>query len=251
MAEYGSNFVQGAGTGALAGSAAGPWGALAGGVVGGVAGLIGAYEQEQDENKRKALLRRLEKEYNLTQDKVDELIAEYYANPENFLGSAEDVAAWKEAIGSYDPNSFVYDFDPYSYDKQVEDFLTPYYDDVIDATSAKVQHSAAGAGVGRGTGAANAIAEATARKSDELYRTALQQYNMDKQQSYQEWSGNIQAMQNRLNQLKGATDSKIGNLATLANDYAQQRQNKFSDEIAAQQGRAGGNLQLGSLGLMI
>ena len=56
MASYGSNALQGAGTGAAAGAAFGPWGALAGGVIGLGAGLFTAWEQEQDEKKKQQIL---------------------------------------------------------------------------------------------------------------------------------------------------------------------------------------------------
>lgn len=58
-------------------------------------------------------------------------------------------------------------------------------------------------------------------------------------------------MQQRLNQLKSATDTQINNLGTLANDYTTQRQNQFSDMIASKQNRNNANLQLASMGLMI
>ena len=129
--------------------------------------------------------------------------------------------------------------------------MTPYYDKIIDETTSKVQHSAAGAGIGRGTGAANAIASAATQKEDELYKTALQQYNTDRAQTYSEWSGNIDKMQQRLNQLKSARDTQLNNLGTLANDYTNTRKQQFEDQINSAQQRASGNLQLGSLGLTI
>ena len=252
MSSYGSGIVQGAGTGALAGGmAAGPYGAIIGGSLGALAGIFGAYEQEQDAERKRALLNKAMREFNLTQDEVDGLLDEYYANPDNFLGTKEDVDAYRSAVGAYSPEDYVYDFDEFSYDKDVDDFVNPYYDKIINDTSRKIQHSAAGAGVGRGTGAATAIAQGVAEKEDQLYNTALNAYNQDRTRSYSEWSGNITAMQNKLNQLKAATDSSIALKGNLATDYTQQKQNQFQDEIAAKQNRTNGNLQLASMGLMI
>ena len=251
MSSYGSGFVKGAGTGALAGSAAGPYGALAGGILGGVAGLFGAYEQEQDAEAKRQILNKAKRDFNLTQDQVDALLDEYYSNPENFLGTQEDVDAYRKAIAEYNPEDFVYDFDEFSYDKDVDDFVNPYYDKIINDTSKKIQHSAAGAGVGRGTGAANAIAQGVAEKEDQLYKTALDAYNQDRRNSYSEWSGNIQAMQNRLNQLKAATDTKMSGQLSLAQDYTNTQKSQFEDEIASKQNRSNGNLSLASMGLMI
>ena len=251
MANYASSALTGAGTGAAAGSVAGPWGALIGAGVGTLAGLFSAYEQEQDAREKERILERIKQEYNVTQDEVENLMGQFYSNPENFLGTQEDVDAYKQALSEYNPDAFVYDFDAFDYGKDVDDFVNPYYDRIIDATARKTQHSAAGAGVGRGTGAANAIAEAVAKKDDELYKTALQQYNTDRAQSYAEWGGNIDRMQQRLNQLRAATDTKMNNLGSLAQDYTNQKQNQFSDLVAAKQNRATGNMSLASAELMI
>lgn len=251
MANWGGNIIGGAGTGAAAGSVAGPWGALAGGVLGALGGVFASLSEEADAERKQKIIDNAKAQFNLTQDEIDTLMDEFYTNPENFLGTQEDVEAYRNAVNSYDPNQFVYDFEAFNYDKDVDDFVNPYYDKIIKNTSDKVQHSAAGAGVGRGTGAANAIAEAVARKDDELYKTALQQYNTDRAQTYSEWSGNIDKMQQRLNQLKSATDTQLNNLGNLANDYTTQQQNYFSDQIASKQNRNNANLQLASMGLMI
>lgn len=248
---YASNIIKGAGSGAMAGSAAGPWGALGGGVLGTVAGIFAASEEEANADKKRKILDQLKYEYGFQQDQIDDLIDAYYSDPESFLGTQEDVDAYRNALNSYKAEDYVYNFNPFEYKNTVDDFVTPYYDKIIDETTSKVQHSAAGAGVGRGTGAANAIASAAAQKEDELYKTALQQYNTDRAQTYSEWSGNIDKMQQRLNQLKSARDTQLNNLGTLATDYTNTRKQQFEDQINAAQQRASGNLQLGSLGLTI
>lgn len=251
MANWGGNIISGAGTGAAMGSVAGPWGALAGGALGAIAGVFSSLSEMDDERRKREILEDTRKQFNLTQDEIDQLLDLYYQNPDNFLGTKADVDAYKQAIQEYNPNDYVYDFGEFSYDKSVDDFVNPYYDKIIDATSKKVQHSAAGAGIGRGTGAANAVAEAVAQKNDELYKTALQEYNTDRSQKYSEWAGNIDRMQNKLNQLKAATDTQIGLKGNLANDYLTTQQQYFADQVAAKQNRSNGNLQLGTAGLMI
>lgn len=248
---YASNIIKGSGTGAMAGSAMGPLGAIGGGLLGGIAGIFAASEEEENAEKKRKMLEQLKSDFGLQQDQIDGLIQAYYSDPESFLGTQEDVDAYRDALKSYKAEDYVYNFDPFNYDKTVDDFVTPYYDKIIDETTSKVQHSAAGAGVGRGTGAANAIASAAAEKEDELYKTALQQYNTDRAQTYSEWSGNIDKMQQRLNQLKSARDTQLNNLGTLATDYTNTRKQQFEDQINSQQQRANGNLQLGSLGLTI
>ena len=251
MASWGQDIIGGAGAGALAGSAAGPVGAAIGAGLGGLAGLFAAWSESSDEEEKRKILDKAKKEFNLTQDEVEGLLTEYYDNPQNFLGTAEDVAAYKQSIKDYDPNAFVGDFDEFSYDKSVDDFFNPYYDQIVQGTADKIQHSAAGAGVGRGTGAANAIAEGVAQKQDELYNTALNAYNTDRSQSYTEWAGQIEKMQQRLNALKSATDTKLNMQGNLAQDYTNTQGQRYADQIAAKQERSNGNLSLTSMGLMI
>ena len=108
MANYGSGFVSGAGAGAMAGSSFGPLGASVGGILGGLAGLFGAYEQEQDAKKKQEILDKAKAQFDLTQDEVEQLMRDYYDNPDNFLGTQEDVQAYRDAIGSYDTMQFLY-----------------------------------------------------------------------------------------------------------------------------------------------
>ena len=89
---------------------------------------------------------------------------------------------------------------------------------VINASNAAVQHSAAGAGLGRSTGAAKAIAENTAKEYDKLYNTALDQYNTERQQSYSEWSDYLNRQKDRFNALLEADKWGIGQEKELTND---------------------------------
>lgn len=264
MASYLGSAVQGAGAGALAGSAVGPVGAAVGGGLGLLAGLFSALDAENDREAKQEILEEIHEKFNLQQDEIESLMQQYYNDPESFLGTKEDVDAYRSAVKNYNPGNYIYGydsstgkFDEDKYDfsktwnKSVDDFVNPYYDKIIKDTSDQVQHSAAGAGVGRGTGAANAIAKAVAQKNDELYKTALQEYNTDRAQSYTEWAGSLDRMQDRLNQLKAVTDSQLNLQGGLAQNYMDTRKQAFEDEIAAKQARSQGNLQLGSAGLMI
>ena len=254
MASYAGSAIQGAGTGAAMGSVAGPWGAAIGGALGLVAGIFSAYDAEQDARRKQELLDEIKQQFNMDQQEVENLLQQYYNNPDNFLGTKEDVDAYKAAVATYNPQDYVLSEDQVKYkgyDKTVDDFITPYYDKIIQDTTDRVQHSAAGAGVGRGTGAANAIATAAAEKEDELYKTALQQYNTDRAQSYTEWAGEVDRLQNRLNQLKGATDTQLSLQNNLATSYLNTKQQESADKVAAAQNRANGNLSLASMSLMV
>lgn len=244
---YASSAIQGAGTGAAAGSAAGPWGAVIGGVAGLGAGLFSAYESEQEAKQKLEALKKAEREYNAKMAEIAASINSYYNNGSNFIGTREDVNTYRDLISGYDPNEYVYDFKNFDYGKNVKDFLNPYYSDIIDATTKGVEQTAAGSAMGRGTGAAQAIATAQARKEDELYKTALSEYNTDRAQAYQEYSDNITRNQNRLNQLKAAKDSQIALTGNLATDYTTSRQQYQSDLTAQQLANANGQLQFAGL----
>lgn len=153
------------------------------------------------------------------------------------LGSADDVRAYREAISGYNPDDFVYNRGRFSdtYDKTREDFLNPYMDAIIGDTAATVQHTAAGAGLGRGSGAATAIADAVARKNDELVRTAQQDFESDRDFAYKEYDDYARAMQDALNTKRSALENKISMTGNLATDYFNVMDARQADELKARQ----------------
>lgn len=173
---------------------------------------------------------------------------ENYYNNRGSLGSKADVNTYKNIIANYNPEDYVYDdYGKFSdeYNKSVDDFVNPYYDQIIKSTADSLQHTAAGAGLGRGTGAALNIAQGVAEKEDELYNTALDQYNTDRSQAYTEYSDYIKNKQAQLNALNNATQTQATMYGNLANDYydamdAEQtaKMNLKSDKIASDQGYA-------------
>ena len=145
--------------------------------------------------------------------------------------------AYKQAIANYDPEDYAAEVGEFGYDKTKEDFLNPYYGAIISDTADQIQHSAAGAGLGRGTGAALNIAKGTAEKSDELYRTAMQEMNQDRSFAYQKFQDAIQNNQNRLNAINQATMNKMNLQGNLAQDYFNTMDQAQADKIAANQDR--------------
>ena len=232
MANYLSSTVQGAGTGAAAGGAiGGGWGALAGGVIGGLTGIFSAYEQEQDEEKKRKILQNAADEYGLSMSQIKQELAQWYKdNPS--IGTSEDVETYKQLVSDYDPNEFVYDYEDFDNNYNVNDYYAPNRSAVIQATTDAAQATAAGSGVGRGTGAVNNIATAVADKSTELANNAQNAMNQDRQFAYQIWNANIQNGQNRLNQLKSAYSTQLDLYGNLASDYQnwnQQKQQTMTD----------------------
>lgn len=167
-------------------------------------------------------------------------IDQYYAR-RGSMGSKSDVNAYANAIRNYNPEDYVetesltpFDWETNHYK---EDYLNPYYSRIIGDTANSIQHSAAGAGLGRGSGAALNIAKGVSEKSDELYRTALADYKDDRNFAYQQYQDRIANNQARLNALNTGTQYKIGQQGNLANDYMNYQDAWQSDRMKAQQDR--------------
>lgn len=171
---------------------------------------------------------------NQDYDEMLRKIGGYY-DTRGSLGSASDVNAYKSGIAAYNPNDYVADVGTFSYDKTKEDFLNPYYAKILGDTTNQIQHTAAGAGLGRGTGAVLNIAKGVTEKSDELYKTAMSEFNTDRQFSYQQYQDAITNNQNRLNALRDAAQFKLGLQGQLASDYYNTLDARNADLIKAQQ----------------
>lgn len=216
---------------------------IAGGIA--AASLISNYQNAKRESKAKEEARKqLSADQASTSNEYDQMmrgIDNYYAQ-RGGLGTAQDVNAYKEAIAGYDPNSFVYNPEEFSYNKTANDFINPLRDQIVANEIAGVQHSAAGAGLGRGSGAAQAIAEAVANKDEELYKLAQEDYRDDRDFAYKKYSDYTTAMQNRLDALRAATDTKMTLQGNLAQDYYNVMDAKKSDELKAQQDKMAANM---------
>lgn len=238
QANYAGSMLQGAGTGAAAGAAFGPWGAAIGGGVGLVAGFFNAWAASEDEEDRKKILAEAKQQLGANYSQLQGMINEYYANNES-IGSKEDINTYRKLIGDYNPYEFVYgedtdgdgvadsikEFDESKFD--VNNYYAPNREALIEKTGDAVQARAAGAGIGRGTGAANQIATAVADKNEDLYKDALAAMNQDRQFAYNLWNAKIQQGQNRLNQLKSAKDTQLSLYGNLAEDYQNFQQSKL------------------------
>ncbi len=208
----------------------------------GGAAIQGYYSNEaskREANARKDAANQLRQQGAITDAQYNQLINQInqYYNTRGSLGTQQDVNAYKQAIAGYNPEDYAADVGEFNYGKSVEDFTNPYYAQIIGQTRDALQHSAAGAGLGRGTGAALGIAQGVASKSDELYNTALNQYNQDRQFEYQKYADAIRNNQNRLNALNTAQQYKIGLQGNLASDYYNTQDARMSDVMQAQQDR--------------
>lgn len=221
------------------------WPVAAAMVAGTIANLYSSNQQleaqkDADENERQARLQaqaQLRAQGKLTQSQYEDTIKDIndYYDSRIGLGSKEDVNKFKSSIDGYNPEDYVYDFKDFNYDKTKEDFLNPYYNQIISDVAQKAQGSAAGAGMGRSTFAAQNIARAVAQKEDELYKTALNEYNTDRSQAYKEYSDAIKNNQARLDALRQGQQYKIGLEGDLAKDYIDVQDQRQSDLMKANQ----------------
>lgn len=211
---------------------------IAGGIA--AASLIGnMYNSSKDRQSRQDAANMLKEQQTASDNEYAQMLRDIdsYYNDRGSLGTAQDVTAYKDAIAGYDPNRFVYDRGEFDYNKTANDFITPLRDKIVANEIAGVQHSAAGAGLGRGSGAAEAIAQAVADKDLELYRTAQEDYRDDRDFAYKKYSDYANAMQNKLDTLRSATDTKIALQGNLANDYYSTMDAAQADRIRARQDR--------------
>ena len=209
---------------------------IAGGIA--AASLIGnMYNSNQDRKSRERAASRLSEQQRATDNEYSQMLRDIdsYYNGRGSLGTAQDVTSYKDAIAGYDPNQFVYDRGEFDYGKTANDFITPLRDKIVANEIAGVQHSAAGAGLGRGSGAAEAIAQAVADKDEELYRLAQEDYRDDRDFAYKKYNDYAQAMQNKLDTLRAATDTKLTMQGNLANDYYSTMDAAQADRLKARQ----------------
>lgn len=220
----------------IAGAAAGLAGQLGGAAI---SGHYADKASERELNARKEAAAQLRQQGAVTDAQYNQLIDQInqYYNTRGSLGTSSDVNAYKQAIAGYNPEDYAASDPGFGYNKSVEDFANPYYAQIIGQTRDQLQHTAAGAGLGRGTGAALNIAQGVASKSDELYNTAMNQYNQDRSFEYQKYQDAIRNNQSRLNALNSANQYKIGLQGNLASNYYDTQDSRMSDIMQAQQDR--------------
>ena len=243
MANYASSSLQGMGTGAAAGSAFGPWGTLIGGGVGLAAGLFSAWEQEQDERKKQQILERAAQQLNTDTATLKAMAEEYYRDNQS-TGRKDDIQTYRDLIDNYDPNEFVYDAPEFNDNFDVNDYYAANKDAIIDKTADAIQARAAGQGIGRGTGAANAIATGVAEKNEELYKDALAARNSDRNFAYSLWQANIKNAQDKLRSLQEGTNTQLSLYGNLAEDYQNWQNAKFQTQLDLDKQKMNNDLSL-------
>lgn len=185
---------------------------IVGGFVNTATSMINAAEEREQERrlqeqKQKAVAKALA-QANTEYQKQQNILDDY--NKERYHWA--DEATQKEfmdLVNSYDPNAYVYDFDPYEYDKTVDDFIDPNAQKISEMAGLQTQADAAGAGNAGGTGALAKMGYSRWQAASDLYKQAQDQMYKDQALNYQQYSDYITNMQHKLDTLSKQQLQKI------------------------------------------
>lgn len=160
------------------------------------------------------------------------ILGNYENNRMNFSNPG-DLQKYQDLKGSYNPADYVYDFDKFDDSKyKVENYLNPNKDRILSDVAKAAQSTAASTGMGRSSGAAQAINQSIADKSEALYNNAVNQMNQDKAFDYGAYTNYINQMQNKLNTMQNGVMNQMnmmkGDLQIDQNNLDQDVQNRLS-----------------------
>lgn len=266
MANVGANLVGGATSGAAAGTMVMPgWGTAIGAGVGLLSGLFQSWAESDNEEEKKQALQRAANELGVGYNQAKAIFQTYY---DTYApgGTKEDIQQAADAIRTFNVNDYlmsstdnngngipdVYEFDTegkWNWENAKDDYLDPYYQDIIDKSNRAVQASAAGAALGRSTGAARAISENTVKEYNGLYKDARDMFNQDRTFEYQKQQDQIQNTENRLRTLMEGKQWQIGQQQELGNQFLNFEGNKAQNQANLEMNKAQNMANLRASGL--
>ena len=182
-------------------------------------------ERRQQEAKQRAV-QNAAAQANVTYDQMQNILNSYN---QGRMKLADDsmVQQYKDLISNYQPQ--VYDFDKFSYDKSVEDFINPEAEKIAQLAGLETQAQMAGQGNAKGSGGLANIGYSRWKAAEDLYKDAQAQYNADRSQAYQEYGDYITNMQNKLNTISQGQLQKANLLGGAVTNEQQQQADYISD----------------------
>ena len=220
-----------------------PVGEIVGGFVNGAVNLINAQQQrdlerELQRQKQNAVHGALAQS-NAEYQQMMNLLNNYN---DNRISLADDnmVQQYKDLISNYQPE--VYDFDKFSYDKSVDDFMNPMADKIANLAGLETQASQAGQGAAGGTGAMAGMGYSRWKAAEDLYKDAQAQMNADRSQAYQEYGDYIDRMQNKLNTISQGQLNKASLLGGAITNEQQQQSYYMADLLGIMGDKASTNV---------
>lgn len=207
-------------------------GEIVGGFVNGAVNFINAQEQRdlerelqrQKENAVRGALSQANADYQKEMEILND-----YNNGRIRLADDNMVQLYKELMNDYQPE--VYDFDKFSYDKTVDDFMNPMADKIAALAGLETQASQAGQGAAGGTGAMAGMGYSRWKAAEDLYKDAQAQYNAERSQSYQEYGDYIDRMQKKLDTISQGKLNKLQILGGAITNEQQQQSDYISDVL--------------------
>ena len=220
-----------------------PVGEIVGGFVNGAVNLINAQQQrdlerELQRQKQHAVQGALAQS-NAEYQQMMNLLNNYN---DNRISLADDnmVQQYKDLISNYQPE--VYDFDKFSYDNSVDDFMNPMADKIANLAGLETQASQAGQGAAGGTGAMAGMGYSRWKAAEDLYKDAQTQMNIDRNQAYNEYSDYITNMQNKLNTISQGQLNKASLLGGAISNEQQQQSDYMADLLGIMGDKASTNV---------
>ena len=206
--------------------------------IGGIGGsILGAglqtWNAEKDrqaaERARREKANAINKAGALASHDLDEMldILDQYNTNRMKLADESDVAALKDIVNSYSPQT--YDFDKFSYNKTVDDFLNPEAEKIANLAGLETQAGLAGQGAAKGTGALAGMGYSRWKAAEDLFKDAQSQMLQDRSQAYQEYGDYIDRMQKKLDTISQGQLNKANLLSGLVQNEQTQQGDYMSD----------------------
>lgn len=218
-------------------------GEIVGGFVNGAVNFINAQQQRDlerrmQEQKQRAVQNALAQS-NTEYQRMMDYLNDYNTNR---ISLADDnmVQQYKDLISNYQPG--VYNFDKFSYDKSVDDFMNPMADKIANLAGLETQSSQAGAGAAGGTGAMAGMGYSRWKAAEDLYKDAQAQMNADRSQAYREYDDYITNMQNKLNTISQGQLNKASLLGGAITNEQQQQSDYMADLLGLMGDKASTNV---------
>lgn len=208
---------------------------------------LGVYDRfvgdPKKEKKREQRLRSLERDVSSDYSDMIELLGGYHDEQDRFV-TPEMKREYQRMLAEYDPNAYIYDFDKFQFTDENgkpltrDDFLAENKDAMLADIETALSHSAAGAGLGRGSGAAGAIAQGVADKSLELQRLANQEYQQERTNAYNEWSDYIDKMQTKMGMQEAGYRQQMGMIGGEMERERGEESDYMADLLSLLQGKS-------------
>lgn len=184
-------------------------------------------ERRQQEAKQRAVQNAIA-QGNVTFDQIQGILNDYNEGRIR-LADNDTVNELRTLMKDYQPQ--VYDFDKFSYDKTVDDFMNPEAEKIAQLAGLETQAQMAGQGNAKGSGGLANMGYSRWKAAEQLYKDAQQQYNTDRSQAYTEYGDYIDRMQKKLDTISQGQLKKIELLGGAVTNEQQQQSDYISDII--------------------